>query len=71
MYMTKIPKEVENIFSIVEEVENQTWWNPTQLATATDDHHNGPRIDTAEVAALVAQTIDAAVQIAFGDCDTR
>jgi hypothetical protein len=62
---------VENIFSIVEEVENETWWNPTQLATATDDHHNGLRIDTAEVAALVAQTIDAAVQIAFGDCDTR
>ena len=51
--------------SIMEEVENETWWDPKQVATATEDHHEEQHIDTAEVATLVAQTIDDAVQIAL------
>ena len=60
----KTKKEVE-IFSIMEEVENETWWDPTQVVTAKEDRHDEQHIDNAEVAALVAQTIDDAVQIAL------
>ena len=49
----KTKKEMD-IFSIAEEVDTETWWDPRQMVTAKEDHHDGQHIDTAEVAALVA-----------------